>query len=152
MHIHSISIDMSHEITYHLERNAGALQELCLFQGRPSLKLLPDWTLLPQGPWDNNQKTTLISISATKGVTFILLISQLISCGDDWYRYVITAYLLNSLLDKFLHVFFTKVSCFWPAVPIKHSKVEEAVSQLWDLEAVFILLALADERGTAYPW
>lgn len=55
-----------------------------------------------------------------------------------------------SLLDEFLHVFFTKVSSFWPAMPIKHSKVEDVVSHLGDLEAVFILFTLTNERGTAY--
>lgn len=54
------------------------------------------------------------------------------------------------LLDEFLHVFFTKVSCFWPTMPIEHSKVEDVVSHLGDLEAVFILLTLTNERGTAY--
>lgn len=82
--------------------------------------------------------------------TFKLLISRLISCDKDWYRYVTTGYLLISLLDVFLHVFFTKVGCFWPTMPIKHSKVEYVVSHLGDLEAVFILLALTNERGTAY--
>lgn len=55
-----------------------------------------------------------------------------------------------SLLDEFLHIFLTKVGCFWPAMPIKHSKVEDVVSHLGELVAVFILLALTDERGAAY--
>lgn len=55
------------------------------------------------------------------------------------------------LLDEFLHVFVTEVSCVWPTVPIKHSEVEDVVSHLGDLEAVFILLALTNKRSTAYP-
>lgn len=54
------------------------------------------------------------------------------------------------LLDESFHVFFTEVSSFWPTVAIKHSKVEDAIGHLGDLEAVFILLPPTNEGGTAY--
>lgn len=55
-----------------------------------------------------------------------------------------------SLLDEFFHVFFTEVGGFWSTMTIEHSKIQDVVSHLRDLEAVFILLALTDEGSTAY--
>lgn len=54
------------------------------------------------------------------------------------------------LLDELLHVFLAVVSRLGPAVPVEHSKVEDVVGHLGDLEAVLVLLALADERGAAH--
>lgn len=56
------------------------------------------------------------------------------------------------LLDEPFHVFFTEVSCFWPTMAIKHSKVHDIVSHLWHLKAVFILFSLTNEGSTAYIW
>ena len=134
---------MSHDGTYHLERSASASQKLCLIQGKLFLKPIPDFLPLPQHPWKKIEKKNDIN----KKVWHVAL--RLIS-SDNWFRYVVTACHMGSLLDRFLHVFFTEVSCLWSTMPIKHSKVEDAVSHLRDLEAVFILFSLTNEGGTAY--
>ena len=55
-----------------------------------------------------------------------------------------------SLLDVLLHVFVTEVGRLRPAVAIKHGKVNYVVGHLGKLEAVLVLLALADEGGRAH--
>ena len=55
-----------------------------------------------------------------------------------------------SLLDVLLHVFVTEVGRLRPAVAVKHGKVNDVVGHLGKLEAVLVLLALADEGGCAH--
>lgn len=68
----------------------------------------------------------------------------------DTYLCQLSFHVNVPLLDESFHVFLTEVSSFWPAMTIKHSKVEDAIGHLGDLEAVFILLAPTDEGGAAY--
>lgn len=96
------------------------------------------------------------SSSARRFLEEIRKKNHLQSC-DIWHSHysemnklLVTATHMNSLRDIFFHVFFTEVSCLRSTVPIKHSKVEHPVGQLGDAVAVFIVLALTNERGAAY--
>lgn len=129
------------KITYHLVSSLNAFRELCLLQGRPWLKLIPGHTRRWLDPWKTQRKTQIKYKVKTVGFFFF----------KPWKFWELW-YCLISLLDEFFHVFFTEVGCFWPTMTIENSKVQDVVGHLWDLKAVFILLALTNERSTAYFW